>query len=676
MSVNLGFVPSILLQATINRSQRVSPYEKQISDLFNKYPAIEISVDRTHRSYRNFFEAFDPITKVLAYRSICWMFARTLPENPLYPEGDSLYMAGFYKEFNASQVVFWDSQIRDYSCLLGLESLRGIGYNRSREARRVAINLAWRIGRLGILYPTVQRKKSVGRDTAELYMQYHPEIHRHGDVKTVHLEKHYYETGVMLPGPSEMRVAWKFNDLKPRIYYAQGGDAHFAGRYAKRLAIALMESNPITEMKRRRNPDYYLSMDEDEYLTYWDYESFTTNLSELKYFLYYVALSLTDLAVHDLRIFDYREGLIHVSPVDVLMQYNESVNVQAQFSVHRIVERFGLEVTGSSHLFRQQNSGMLGVAGNIGFSTGNHGYVLLETVGPDKGVCVGDDAFGIGRDKPDDEIIPAMSELGPIHRDKFGCLDPGEEGPFRFLKRAFYRNPDGSFFKEELLVFPLAPFIDGDMDHRDVFGDCSLESRIFKVVTAVGQLLWAIHGHPDDYTGRDLDEIHHYLRATYMFLGIPRSGFLPGYILHLEGVPTTMRFAAPSINFLDYSPLLIDWVDWLCITSTQPDVIVPCYGPAFIPNKPSKGETIIVTMDRFWTALEDIELVKMRKLSEVRSMADSSTIRDLKKWLKSTDKFSKAMYELTVLEDIPPRFDFFFRPGVNMYEVGFSWEQL
>lgn len=673
----IRYYPISLRKVVVNVCQlgRIEPYEEVLNRLFSKI-TVTIPDKVVHRCYRDFFRTFEPITKILSHRSLCWMFARTLPECPDWKEAPELYESGFYKEFMASQIVFWEDQIRDYSSLMGLPSLRYISYPRARECRRVAINLAWRIGRLGVLYPTVQRKKSVGRHTAQLYMDYHPEVHRHGDVSTVDLERHYYRHGVKLPGPSEMRVAWKFNDLKPRVYYAQGGDAHFAGRYAKRLAIALMESNPITEMKRRRNPEYYLSMDEDEYLTYWDYESFTTNLSELKFFLYYVAMSLNDLAVHDLRLFDYVEGLIHVSPVEVLLKYNEEVNVQAQFSVHRVVERLGLEVAGSSVVFRQQNSGMLGVAGNIGFSTGNHGYVLLEEIGPDKGVCVGDDAFGITKEKPDEALIPAMSEIGPIHPDKFGRVDPCEERPFRFLKRAFYRNPDGSFFKEELLVFPLAPFIDGNMDHRDVHGDVSIESRVFKVVTSVGQLLWSVHGHPELYQEEDMKEIRIFLNATYHFLSIPSHGFLPGHKIKFGDEIKVARFAAPSIMFDEYSPIAIDWVDWLCMTNTNSNVLVPVYGPMFIPNKPEQGDRIVVSTDRFWTALEDVGIIEMRKLCEYRSMGDSSTVRDLKRWMKSSDKFSRAYYEITVLEPIPDRFDFFFRPSINMYDVGVPAEQL
>jgi len=56
------------------------------------------------------------------------------------------------------------------------------------------------------------------------------------EVTSRDLERWYYETGYQVGGITEMRWAWKFNDLKPRAYYCMGGqkdvpdyyvDAHY-----------------------------------------------------------------------------------------------------------------------------------------------------------------------------------------------------------------------------------------------------------------------------------------------------------------------------------------------------------------------------------------------------------------------------------------------------------------
>jgi hypothetical protein len=48
---------------------------------------------------------------------------------------------------------------------------------------------------------------------------------------TCEAEEFYAEEGYLPDGPCEMRYAWKYNDLKPRVYYAQGLSAYKASRY-------------------------------------------------------------------------------------------------------------------------------------------------------------------------------------------------------------------------------------------------------------------------------------------------------------------------------------------------------------------------------------------------------------------------------------------------------------
>jgi hypothetical protein len=48
---------------------------------------------------------------------------------------------------------------------------------------------------------------------------------------TTDAEQFYSNHGYLPPGPCEMRYAWKFNDLKPRVYYSQGLSAYTSSRY-------------------------------------------------------------------------------------------------------------------------------------------------------------------------------------------------------------------------------------------------------------------------------------------------------------------------------------------------------------------------------------------------------------------------------------------------------------
>jgi hypothetical protein len=589
------------------------------------------------------------------------MFARTVPEPPDFVTGPQIREAGFYKEFRASQIVFEQDQVRDYSCLLDEPSLRSVPPAIARQARFVAIKFQKRLERLGILYPKVQRSKNVATESAILYTQMkHKPL---AEVKTVDLEVLYYETGVQIGGCCELRSAWRFNDLKPRLYYCQGGDQYFASRYVKHLAVALMEAIPTTERRRRTNPELYLHQEFDkDYVTVWDFESFTTNLSELKFFLFYIAEALKDLGDVELRLFDYREGIVLVKASDLLHQYNEDVNIQAPFSIHRIVDRYLYDEDGSI-TYRQQNSGMLGVAGNIGFSTALHGYAILEEVGPDNGVCVGDDAKSISRQHPGESIIPAMSELGLLHPDKCGIIEPYDYHPYRFLKRAFYREPDGSFYRDVLLNFPIAPYVDGHVSHRDVLPPSTPWEYHFKVAISVGGLLWSLLDHLE-IPGTEIDIVYSFLSHCYQKLGLPPRGFLPGYSLTVDDERYKVSFACPSIQFDRYDPRVVDWIDFLIADQHQHTVLVQTLGYRSPVVLPVQGDVFYAVQDPFFSAMEDIGTLKCTKVVEEHFVLSEKSVAELKRWLKkglrSYGEGPLCRYD--TVKDIAPCHQFFFVP--------------
>jgi hypothetical protein len=76
--------------------------------------------------------------------------------------------------------------------------------------------------------------KTMGDDsTASLHMvlPHSYKTVRHRKYTTIDAEIFYAEHGYLPPGACEVRYAWKFNDLKPRIYYAQGLSAYISSRY-------------------------------------------------------------------------------------------------------------------------------------------------------------------------------------------------------------------------------------------------------------------------------------------------------------------------------------------------------------------------------------------------------------------------------------------------------------
>jgi hypothetical protein len=436
------------------------------------------------------------------------------------------------------------------------------------------------------------------------------------------------------------------------------------------MAVLFMNCLQTTEVKRRVNPADYLSHDfYQDYVTTWDYESFTTNLGELKFFLYNVSRAMEDRGASKISLFDYRLGEILADPVEMIREYNETVNVQSPFSIHRIVDRF-LYDEDPNITYRQQNSGMLGVAGNIGFSTSLHGYMIESFLGPEAGVCVGDDAKVHDMADPTEELIPLVKVLGRINDTKFQISPPGDFDPFRFTKRAVYRDPNGSFFLEELYNLPFLPLIDGRMGHRDFIGDASPEGRMKKVVKIICVVMTKLEGRLD-ILDDEMSILLILLQATYNRFGIRPQGFLPGYFHRQtkESPLVQMSYAAPNIEFGKYDPRMVNWFDYMMRISTQETItlLVLCPRNNHV-ELPSKGSKIYAPMEKMWRAFEDLGLVKMVVMVEaVIVMTDEATARLRRSILKTNVEpdYLVPMYEISIVRDIPNVYHSLFVPSIT-----------
>jgi hypothetical protein len=351
-------------------------------------------------------------------RSLVWMFLRTAPElGPV--QSPEIALQGFLKELKASQERWSPSALFSYSDLFGFERNPNITTPKwAWVAEYFGRQLIQAFRRVQILWPTVNRKKNVSQDTAAIYNLYDASKHPK-DVTTLDLEVLCYRTGVRVQGISEMRANWKFNDLKPRDYYAAGGDQYWTSRYMKRIAVIMMNCLPETHILRRMDPttQLNLALDPEKFFVYWDMKSFTTNLSELKYFLYWVSRFLEQHCPPDifLRCFDYRDGLFTMTPWDLLDTYNAVCNAWPEFSVHRLIHLTGEigDIDPVTTRLLQHNNGMLGVHGNIGLSTLCHGYHISRVTEQNaSGVSIGDDALASSRRDPEELIIPTMQRLG------------------------------------------------------------------------------------------------------------------------------------------------------------------------------------------------------------------------------------------------------------------------
>jgi len=463
-----------------------------------------------------------------------------------------------------------------------------------------------------------------------------------------------------------MRSAWRFNDLKPRVYYCQGGRDYFASRYMKKIAVALMESIPNTTVRFRTNPERYLEHEFDrDYVVTWDFESFTSNLSELKYFMDEICQALEDFPEIEVTVFDSFKGLVKLSPIQMLSEYNEAVNIESPFSIHRIIHRYSEEIDPTRN-YTQRNSGSLGVAGNIGFSTAWHGFAILETVGPDKGVSVGDDGLCVINDP--NKIIGPLSEVAKLHPEKCTIVEPLDEDPFRFLKRAFYREPNGRIFRDDLFNLPNSALIFRDFTGRDVRIEDEKTFFATRIAKQTGALLWAIQYSEPPLSDVELEAVRKYLVVAYRSSNLPQQGCLPG----MRTIPQETRYdmykmAVPSIRFDIFDPRIGDWLEHLLYESQQSSFNVPVMGFKTPMPLPPKDSIVFVTKGAGWSFLEDFGYIERSLLIEVKDYLTDMDRDNFRAMIKRSNHLSDKLplYRVEVIGHIPEIFDFMFTVSID-----------
>lgn len=602
------------------------------------------------------------ISKSIVSRSILSMFLRTTIDRSAWPQEEQIRNETFTKEFRASQVAFSDHAEFDWSPLYTDVIPRNyFSPDWFYLCRRTITSFRNKIKRLGVLYPAVSRKKNVGEETSEWYRLFEDRDY----VRTVDLEVLYSRTGIKVGGPCEMRSAWRFNDLKPRFYYTKGGHAHWNSRYMKPFAVALLESLITTNQVRRTNPFDYLPANDSYFIVYWDYSAFTTSLSELKFYMEAISKGLRD-EVYDVRLFDYRDGIVHCDPSDLLDTYNESINCHDTFSVHRLSEAMDIGLEPSSNKV-QMNNGMLGVEGNIGFSMSCHGIVIAGEV-DEHGVCVGDDGLAMIHDDPTLTLIPSLRALGSIHDEKFGIIRPQNSDTGKFLKRGFHRE-DNTILTTILLDFPLSAFIDENYIGRTIPIGMDDGQRLNRVAIACGQLLWQVHLEGSHIDGRDLSLIREFLILTYQRCGFPVNGSLIPFTPSNNPTARVTR-AVPSLRFSRFDPRMGDWLEFLMDEHVGP-ITIPWYMYiAQQPRKPDPGYSIYAdSVNPGFKALEDMGYCRIELLNEtIWELTEMSRRKIRKMFGRIKDYQSRRICRLHCLKFIPSQYDFLFSDDPSMVD--------
>jgi hypothetical protein len=615
--------------------------------------------------YAEYMQALEDICKSHTLRSIVWMFIRTVPESKETDELDEVRFETFKSEFYASQNTFSESQIVNWPYYL-YPGKFDVANPYTQHVRRLLPRFKWFLRRSKDLYPKLQRRKNVSQHTAILYKQRYPSADLY-QVSTKDLEVHYYNTGEQLDGDCEMRQAWKFNDLKPRFYYCQGGRDYFKSRYMKQITVYLMDSLRTTQTTRRQDPSTELEVRPTDNITFWDYTAFTTSLSELKFFLYWIARGVEELG-EVLTVIDYNLGKVQMDPSDLIHSYNETINMRSPFSIHRIVDRFLYDFEQTS--FRQENSGMLGVAGNIGCSTICHGAVIATVVGEDRSVCIGDDGAAVDDDDPYDSLIPTIRSIGSINDSKFQIIWEGDEGPVKFVKRGTYRDVS-SLFIDFLHSLPISVFVDGVYDPRRTLPpDFTVFNRYKKVLQSIQTVLWTL---ADNYE-RAIDDqdyllLLQFLRSIYSHLGLPFEGgaLIPDRVRKDKDRPSVIfPFIVPSLNHHRIDHRKRDWLEYFFDTRPQ-GLVIPEYVSFYKIPIPSQGQEVVLPDTREMKLLEDIGVCRIVKNVVVLTSWKEENRRLMRLFLKrEISKSLRQAITVTFFQSIPSQFCFMFDPPAEI----------
>lgn len=606
------------------QTERVSEYR----DLHAKLKQIQSDIStrrQDHISQEDLYGLLDHVAVRPVYRSFISMMLRN-ERCDQFSGADEVLWEGTMKEVRAA-LSPREEQLGISYQVLDEDNFAPAAYSIyfdltppwTREARSLAHRFANKLERLGVIYPQVQRRKNMSRDTCRRLWEAGFKEREWQELRTVDLEVFAYRTGIRVGGDCEVRVAWKYNELKPRCYYCTGGSAYWASRHVKKLAVALMECIESCKLQRRQHPeDVQYSLQHDEWLALWDMASFTSSLSELRQFLYYIAKNLeNDLRVqqHPLRLFDYQLGVIETTADRLLLDYNQVVNVECGFSLERVVAKFFQEITEDDEkTSRMANSGPLGVHGNIGFSTAFHAFHAEAAISKGTGCGVGDDMMGGIKEDPELRLLPHLRMIGDIQETKADILPPlsmdMDYQVSKFVKRRLTRTYQGITLGI-LYAFPSLADVYGVSDEYHTVQIPERPQLIARFCAQVGAFFWDVYhtGYLQDEERQLIDQV---LRGVYSRLGLSHLGSLPGR-KHPDFVDR-MMFAVPPL----YCDIVHqDWAEYLWDSAPERIAVVPTTpgNPLLPPFEPDLEFTC--TEGGLMNVLEDIgSLVKIRMLTE------------------------------------------------------------
>lgn len=327
----------------------------------------------------------------------------------------------------------------------------------------------------------------------------------------------------MLEGPTEVRWAFKYNDLRPRVYFARGPNQYYASRYIQQVFNTIIDAFPMTHRFSRFLTDI-VRIAPDATLFIYDYSCFTSKLHEIRNFTSALSRFYTGT---EITVIDSYEGPVTIDLGQLLAEFNDTCNLDPVFDLGALNL---LHVYGGEDL-EIHNCGMLGVPGNISSCTLLHGLHLAILVCDMLACkCVGDDALGVLEIEDawaERDLVDKLSGIGDISLPKTLFWHPGPEEDdninmsWHYTKRPILRSGSRVVTKWQPIFPPLAVIVKQKDQYHTTIHAPTAYGHIRKIVGFLVSFCLQFLGHESEIDEEDLQFID-------LFIGSIR-----GYIWHL-----------------------------------------------------------------------------------------------------------------------------------------------
>lgn len=603
-------------------------------DSMISFPCNNLSEEGSHRiSLRSFVNTSIGFFSDPTLAGLISMLIRFLP----YASYDSVAIvrdATLKKELQAATSIYHPTTY-SYQNLFGPPILRNTTLN-GGAGGNAQLNASIRgcLHRAALRIPTQYPKTSLKTVMVSPYhASYEPfskVLRRPRSIRTTRdIEEVYYRSGWKLDGVTEMRSAWKGNDLKPRVYYARGGSQHFASSIIQGIFNALVDSLPNTNRRNRFNLYDLDMMTPDMTLMIYDYSSFTSTLHEIRNFTSKLAEFLRGTTI---TVIDSHTGPCERDLGDILDEYNQICNMSAEFDAS--------ELLGITDAILEHNCGMLGVPGNISSCTLLHGIhlaLILDSLS--RGKVIGDDAIGIYVDDKDldrENMCDALQAIGRLELSKMEFWrDADEEDGTRwnYEKRPFGRVHE-RVHKGRLVTWPSINITLGIKNpfHRDLGYSRSKEFQISCRQWSRFQMHLL-----DDITEETQDVILHYYKRFWKHWELPKNKKERGHVGWWEIDGDRIYIILPPCSKEMFSTRMIDFlmVHFGSVVLVPAPITLKSWGTTI-------GSQFHGRMTPMLSYLESMDVISSKKIVEEKLIEDCS----------------HELLESLMLGKLPPTYEF------------------